>query len=145
MRKFYQNKLWRDKLITMREKSGAIIHTIPLAHAEYKEEIHLKLIEEANEFANADTHVEMVDELSDILETIDCILDFHGMTMEEVLKHKEAKLLQFGSYKNQVLVDYAEYPKNSDEAQACLENADRYPELFEDEDPALSSGGCCKK
>ncbi len=147
MRKFYQNKLWRDKLIAIREKSGAIVHSVPLAHAEYKEEINLKLIEEANELADADTHKKMVDEIADMLEAIDCIIDFHGMTMEEVLKHKEAKFLQFGSYKNHVLVDYVEYPSGSQEAKDCLENPNRYPELFaedfqEDED---DSDGCCSR
>ena len=148
MRKFYQNKLWRDKLIAIREKAGAIIHVIPLAHAEYKEEINLKLIEEANEVAEADTHKKMVDEIADIFEAIDCILDFHGITMEEILKHKEAKFLEFGSYKNHVLVDYVEYPVGSKEAQHCLENADRYPELFAADFEELDeddSDGCCSK
>ena len=63
MRKFYQNKLWRSKLIQLREAQGAIVHTVPLAHAEYKEEINLKLVEEANEVYEADTHAEMVDEI----------------------------------------------------------------------------------
>ena len=130
MRKFYQNKLWRDKLIQMREKMGAIVHVVPLAHAEYKEEINFKLIEEANEVAEADTHKKMVDEIADIFEAIDCILDFHGITMEEIMKHKEAKFLEFGSYRNHVLVDYVEYPSASKEAQDCLNNPDRYPELF---------------
>jgi len=147
MRKFYQNKLWRDKLIQMREQAGAVVHVIPLAHAEYKEEINLKLVEEANEVAIADTHKEMVDEIADIFEAIDCILDFHGITMEEIMKHKEAKFLEFGSYRNHILVDYVEYPADSKEAQECLEKSDRYPELFEEDfedDDDDNNGGCCQ-
>lgn len=143
MRKFYQNKLWRDKLIAIREKAGAIVHTVPLAHAEYKEEINLKLLEEADEFANADTHAKMVDEIADIFEAIDCILDFHGITMQEILKHKEAKFLQFGSYKNHVLVDYVEYPENSQEAKECLKNSGRYPELFAEDFEEEDEDSCC--
>jgi len=143
MRKFYQNKLWRDKLIAIREKAGAIVHTVPLAHAEYKEEINLKLIEEAEEVLDANTHAKMVDEISDVFEVIDCILDFHGITMQEILKHKEAKFLQFGSYKNQVLVDYVEYPENSQEAKNCLKNPNRYPELFAEDFEEEDEDSCC--
>lgn len=148
MRKFYQNKLWRSKLIELREKAGAIVHVVPLAHAEYKEEINLKLVEEANEVYEATTHAEMVDEIADIYEALECILDVHGITKEEVLKHKEAKLLQYGSYTDHKLVDYVEYPSESKEAQECLANPERYPELFEEDfedgdECDTESDACC--
>jgi len=143
MKKFYQNKLWRDKLIAMREANGAIVHAIPLAHHEYGEELGMKLVEEANEAYAAETHKEMVDEIADILEVIDCMLVFHGISKEEVLKHKEAKLLEFGSYMDQRLVDYVEYPAGSEEEKHCLDNPDRYPELC-DEDEDGSVNNCCK-
>ena len=88
----------------------------------------------------------MVDEIADIFEAIDCILDFHGITMEEILKHKEAKFLEFGSYKNHVLVDYVEYPADSKEERECLDNPNRYPELFEEDfDEEEEEDGCCQK
>ena len=143
MRKFYQNKLWRDKLIALRESQGAIVHSVPLAHAEFKEELGMKLVEEANEVYAAQTHQEMVDEIVDVLEAIDCILEFHGIPKEEILKHKEAKLLEYGSYTDHRLVDYVEYPAGSAEEKHCLENPDRYPELCEDLDTD-DINNCCK-
>ena len=142
MRKFYQNKLWRDKLIAIREAAGAVVHVIPLSHAEYSEEIGMKLVEEANEVYAAGTHQEMVDEIVDVLEAIDCILAFHGISQDEIRKHKEAKLLEFGSYTDQRLVDYVEYPKGSAEEKHCLDNPDRYPEL--DEEDNIQVNSCCK-
>ena len=142
MKKFYQNKLWRDKLIASREANGAIVHVVPLAHHEYGEELGMKLVEEANEVYAADTHKEMVDEIADIFEAIDCILAFHGISKEEIMKHKEAKLLQFGSYMDQRLVDYVEYPKGSAEEKHCLDNPDSYPELCDEEDNSINN--CCK-
>ncbi len=103
----------------------------------------MKLLEEANEVYAADTHEKMVDEIVDVLEAIDCILDFHGISKDEIAKHKEAKLLEFGSYTDHRLVDYVEYPKGSEEEKHCLENADRYPELSEDE-TGESINTCCK-
>jgi len=149
MRKFYQNKLWREKLVKIREKNGAIVHLIPLAHAEYGEELNMKLLEEANEIYTADTHKEMVNEIADVLEAIDCILNFHGISKEEVLRHKEAKLLEFGSYTAHQLVDYAEFPAGSEEEQHCLNNPDRYPELYDedledDENDESPINKCCQ-
>lgn len=143
MRKFYQNKLWRDKLIALRQSQGAIVHFVPLSHAEFKEELGMKLVEEANEVYAAQTHQEMVDEIVDVLEAIDCILDFHGIQKEEILRHKEAKLVEFGSYKDQRLVDYVEYPAGSEQEQHCLAHPDRYPELCEDLDEN-DINNCCK-
>jgi len=144
MKKFYQNKLWRAKLVEMRQAKGAVVHTIPLAHHEFSEELGMKLLEEANEVYAAQTHKEMVDEIADLLEAIDCILEFHGISKEEILRHKEAKLLEFGSYNDHRLVDYVEYPVGSAEEKHCLENPDRYPELSEEETCGDSVNSCCK-
>lgn len=142
MKKFYQNKLWRDKLIKMREENGAILHLIPLSHAEFNEELGMKLLEEANEVYAADTHEEMVDEIVDVLETIDCILNFHGISKEEIMKLKADKLAKFGSYTDQRLVDYVEYPIGSAEEKHCLENPDSYPELCDESEESINT--CCK-
>jgi len=143
MRKFYQNKLWRAKLIALRQAQGAIVHTIPLSHAEFKEELGMKLVEEANEVYAAQTHQEMVDEIVDVLEAIDCLLDFHGIPKEDIAKHKEAKMLQYGSYTDHRLVDYVEYPAGSEEEKHCLANPDRHPELCDDEEIG-DVNNCCK-
>lgn len=140
MRKFYQNKLWRDKLIKMKEAKGGIVHVIPLSHAEYSEEIGMKLLEEANEVYSAETHEEMVDEIVDVLEAIDCILAFHGISPEEIMTLKAKKKAEFGSYTEHKLVDYVEYPVGSEEEAHCLDNPESYPELTEDGD----INNCCK-
>lgn len=144
MKKFYQNKLWREKIIAMQEAKGAIVHVIPLAHHEFGEELGMKLLEEANEAYAAENHFEMIDELADALEAIDCMLEFHGISKEAVLKRKEAKLLEFGSYTDRRLVDYVEYPAGSEEEKHCLQHPDRYPELSEEDIHGDSINSCCK-
>lgn len=146
MRKFYQNKLWRDKLIKIREEKGAIIHSIPLSHVEFNEELGMKLLEEANEVYAAETPEEMMDEIADVLEVLDCILQFHGISKEETVALQEKKRLEGGSYTDQRLIDYVEYPAGSKEEQHCLANPDRYPELIEEDDDDLYGiNQCCKK
>lgn len=142
MKKFYQNKLWREKLVALQESKGAVVHTIPLAHHEFGEELGMKMLEEANEAYAAQDHKEMIDELADLLEAIDCIIEFHGLNKEDVLRKKEAKLLEFGSYTDRRLVDYVEYPVGSAEEKHCLENPDRYPELSDEECGDINN--CCK-
>jgi len=143
MRKFYQNKLWRDKLIKMREDKGATVHTIPLAHAEYGEELSMKLIEEANGVYEAETHQDRVNEIVDVLESIDCILAFYGIEKEEIMRFKNARLLEFGSYTNKILVDYVEYPVGSEEEKHCLDNPESYPELCDDDEDGETVNNCC--
>jgi len=144
MKKFYQNMLWRSKLIEMREKNGAIIHTINLSPAEFNEELGLKLLEEANEVYAADSKEEMIDEIIDVLEAIDCILDFHGISKDQILKLKEKKKAEFGSYTDHRLIDYVEYPRGSEEEKHCLQNPDRYPEIDDEDDQNHTINNCCQ-
>lgn len=141
MRKFYQNKLWREKLIKLKEEKGAIVHIIPLAHSEFGEELGMKLIEEANEFYGAETHKEMVDQIVDLLEAVDALMIFHGISQEEVMKLKVKKLEEFGSYTEHKLVDYVEYPVGSEDEKYCLKHPDRYPELTDE----AEINSCCNK
>jgi len=129
MRKFYQNKLWRDKLIKARESQGAIVHSIRLSDGEYGEEIKIKLLEEANEIYAADTQAEMVNEIVDVLEVIDSMLKLYCISQEEIAALKAKKLAEQGSYNDRRLIDYVEYPEGSPEEKHCLENQEKYPEL----------------
>ena len=146
MRKFYQNKLWRSKLADQREQEGAIVHFVPLTDAEYSDELGLKLIEEADEVYSTDSPEVMKEEIVDILEAIDCLLALHNISHEEIAALKEKKLIEFGSYSQRQLVEYVEYPDGSREALDCLENQEKYPELFEDEESNLvtqNNDECC--
>jgi predicted house-cleaning noncanonical NTP pyrophosphatase (MazG superfamily) len=142
MRKFYQNKLWREKLIAIREAKGAIVHTVPLSHAEFNEELNIKLLEEANELYEADTHEKMIHEIVGVLEVLDCIINFHGISKEEIIKFKETSVEQLGTYTDKSFVDFVEYPKGSKEEQHCLDNSDKYPELCDENHESINS--CCK-
>jgi len=146
MRKFYQNKLWRSKIAEQKEKNGAIIHFVELSDAEYSEELGMKLIEESEEVLNANSPDEMMSEVVDILEAIDCLLALHNVDYADILALKEQKKSQSGSYSDRKVVEYVEYPDGSEDALKCLENSEKYPELFEDEDASLSTEDtCCSK
>jgi len=144
MRKFYHNKIWRSKRIELAQDLGAIVHTVPLAHAEMAEELGIKLIEEAQDVYSAENAEEMMSEIVDILEAIDCILNFHGIEKEQVLRLKELKLKELGSYTDPRLIDYVEYPDGSAQAQHCLAHPEKFPELTDDNQPIDFTNSCCK-
>lgn len=144
MRRFYQNMIWRDKLIEAREKKGAIVHVIPLSHAEFGEELGMKLLQEANDVYAADNHHEMIDEIVDVLEAIDCLLAFHGISKDEIIALKAKKLSEFGSYTDKRLIDSVEYPSGSVEEKHCLDNPDRYPEISDETEDENIINNCCK-
>jgi len=143
MRKFYQNKLWRSKLIAQREAMGAIVHVISLSEAEYNEELGLKMLEEANEAFAAQSHDELKDEIADMLEAIDCLLALHNIEKDEIIALQDKKRIESGSYTDRRLVDYVQYPVGSKEEKHCLENSEKYPELCDEEDE--DKNNCCLK
>lgn len=143
MRKFYQQKLWRDKLIAIRENKGAIVHTIELTQPEFRDELAMKLIEEANELYQAENHQELIKQLADVLEAVDAIIAFHNIDKNELFDLKEKMKKELGSYTTPLFVDYVQYPAGSQEELDCLNNPDRYPEITEDEDCCKAEDDCC--
>lgn len=71
------NKLVRDKIPEIIEASGKKANVRYLRGKEYQEALKNKLVEEANEFLQAQTREQMIEELADINEvlyTIDDVL-----------------------------------------------------------------------
>ncbi len=147
MRMFYQNKLWRDKLIAQRQALGAVVHQIELSDEEYSNALAMKLVEESEEIFETDSLDEIKDEVADILEAIDCLLAHHKISFDEILKIKADKQKKLGSYTNKILIEYAQYPAGSAEEQHCLDNIDRYPEIIDGDEEEFEDheeDSCCK-
>ena len=85
MRKFQQNKLWRDKMVAHVEQMGSVVHCHRLDDAAYDQQLRLKLLEEADEVARATNQKELIAELGDVLEAIDALCVLHGLAKEDVL------------------------------------------------------------
>src|SRR3989339_342271 len=108
-RKFSLNKLWRDQAPSNMFAQGAIIHYKTLDDAEYKHQLGLKLIEEANEVHTATSTDDLISELADILEVVKCIAQAHSISMDEIIKRQEEKIQQRGSFLERKFVTIAEY------------------------------------
>ena len=88
------NKLVRDLIPQIIEKTGKEFSTRILDDEEYVKELKIKSKEELNEYLEATTDEEAIEELADLLEIIHALTYCHGSTpeqLEEVRKEKAAK------------------------------------------------------
>lgn len=99
------NKLVRDKIPEIIEKSGKKAKYRVLEGDELKAALKNKLVEEANELLNAETEEEIIEEIADVLEVLDGILMcFGGVEIESKVyqkamqKYKEKGRFEKGYY-----------------------------------------------
>lgn len=130
MRKFAQNKLWRDKAPCLMEDTGSKIYLKKLSDEEYNECLKDKLQEESTEVKNAATKKEMLEEIADVLEVIDAICKLHNIDKNELEKCKQKKYLERGGFYDRKFVTYAEHSPNSFGEKYCLAQPEKYPEVM---------------
>ncbi|MFA9556732.1 phosphoribosyl-ATP pyrophosphohydrolase [Evansella sp. AB-rgal1] len=88
------NKLVRDNIPNIIEKTGKKYQTRTLDEKEYINELKVKLGEEVEEYLQTVSDEHSVEDLADVLEIIHSLVKVHGTTMEDleaVRKEKETK------------------------------------------------------
>lgn len=98
------NKLIRDNNVKLMEDKGCKVSYEILDDKKYGEELDKKLIEEVNEYL-ADYNIE---EMADIMEVIYALLDFRGISMEEVDKIRIKKRERKGAFKKKIFLKTVE-------------------------------------
>ncbi|WP_144511440.1 nucleoside triphosphate pyrophosphohydrolase [Bacillus sp. FJAT-22090] len=93
------NKLVRDKIPQVIEKSGSKFTTHILDQSEHLTEIKKKLYEEVQEFQETMNHQDALEELADILELIHAALPIHDATFEDLEKIRINKKEKRGGFK----------------------------------------------
>lgn len=94
------NKLIRDNNVKLMEDKGCKVTYEILDDKRYGQELDKKLQEEVSEYL-ADYSVE---EMADVMEVIYAMLDFRGITMEEVEKVRLNKRSLKGAFKNKIFL-----------------------------------------
>ena len=95
------NKLVRDKIPEyIKSKRGT-----PITHiaddAEYWQKLKEKLLEEVNEFIEAET----IEEMADVLEVIDAILNYKKFDKKELQKVKVKKSNERGKFNDKIILE----------------------------------------
>lgn len=103
------NKLIRDRIPEIIEKSGRNYNLEVLDENRYASELKKKLQEEVKEYLLTDTNVQALEELADILEVIYCLAQIHGETIQEVEEIRREKAVLRGSFEKRLfLIDVDE-------------------------------------
>jgi len=98
------NKLVRDRIPEIIEKSGKTAYRRILNNEEYIEELDRKLNEECAEY-QADKSIE---ELADMLEVMYAIAQARGYSIEELEQIREEKAEKRGSFKDRIYLEKVE-------------------------------------
>ena len=106
MKKIY-NKLVRDKIPELLFESGANPKYTTLFDHELDQELDYKLSEEINEYLQAKTEEDKVEELADIIEVIEAIINHKG-NMLQVMFVKDQKAKAKGKFVKKYFLEYTE-------------------------------------
>lgn len=98
------NKLVRDKIpeIIRRDKKHPVIEI--LDDNAYELELKKKLMEEINEYNDAKTKEEAVEELADVMEVIHALSKVHGKSIDEIDLVRKEKFKKRGGFTDKVFL-----------------------------------------
>jgi len=128
MPKFKFAKLVRDKIVDNQIASGAKPKYYQLGDEKHKQELILKIIEEAQEITHAKPE-EITGEIADVQQALDDLKHKYGLTDKDITKAQKIKLNKNGGFRKGLYVDYVEVDKNNEWVEYYRKNAARYPEI----------------
>jgi len=106
MRKEY-NKLVRDCIPAILNKNGLNYEIITLNESEYRQALRQKLIEEAQETAEANQQ-DLITELADLYEVIDAVMMTYGIPRESVILEQMKRREERGSFEGKIMLLWTE-------------------------------------
>ena len=129
MRKFRFDKLVRDKIVGSQREEGSVTDYKVLDKDEYLKELLKKLAEESKEINPAGSPDELLSELADLQEAIDCVLLAVGRTEADLAEVQKKKNTKAGSFKQRMYIKTVTIDENNPWIKHYLENPGRYPEI----------------
>lgn len=97
-------KLVRDAIPEVITKTGKKFSTRVLSEDEYRVELKKKLGEELDEYNEANTNEEAIEELADILELLHAATKIHGSSVEELENIRKAKAEKRGGFEKRIFL-----------------------------------------
>jgi len=101
---FSYNKLIRDKIPQIIEMAGKSHNVITLDQNSFLVELKKKLIEESIEFKNAESKLEIVNELADIEEIVETLMKEYEISDNELKSRKIEKKLKNGGFEKKLFL-----------------------------------------
>ena len=98
------NKLVRDRIPEIIKNNGEVPEIETLDDLTYNEMLYEKLLEECNEFLNAEDNKEKVEEVADIMEVLYAIMDTLDVSKENIENIRLDKAEKRGAFKKKILL-----------------------------------------
>lgn len=102
------NKLVRDLIPDLIRLTGKNPVTRTLTEEEYAAALKRKLREEVSEYLQADSDLEGLKELADVLEVIHALANLHYATFTEVDEIREKKKIERGGFHDRIFLTEVE-------------------------------------
>jgi predicted house-cleaning noncanonical NTP pyrophosphatase (MazG superfamily) len=102
-KKYYHQKLIRDKIPEKMKKSGDDYETKALGKLEFKKQLKKKLVEESKELAKAPEE-DLLNELADVLELTKSISAHYRIPFSKVDKFQKEKRRKRGGFKKKLFL-----------------------------------------
>jgi len=103
IKKYFHNKLIRDKIPEVIKASGGEGKIIELSPKRFENELKKKLVEESREVVKADKN-EILNELADVLELTKSIGDHYKIKFSTIEKAQEEKRKKRGGFKKKLFL-----------------------------------------
>ncbi len=98
-------KLVRDRILEIIEKNGHTYTYSILDEAAYQRELRSKLQEELQEYLDAETDKDSVEELADLIEVIYALAKIHGASAEALEAVRQQKSEARGGFEKRIFLD----------------------------------------
>jgi predicted house-cleaning noncanonical NTP pyrophosphatase (MazG superfamily) len=98
------NKLVRDRIPEIIGSSGKRFSIRKLDNDQYIKELKNKSREELDEYLNAETDKDAIEELADLLEIIHALAECHGASFNEVEEVRQKKAEKRGGFKEKIFL-----------------------------------------
>jgi predicted house-cleaning noncanonical NTP pyrophosphatase (MazG superfamily) len=98
------NKLVRDRIPEIIEKTGKAYQTRVLNDDEYITELRKKAQEELNEYITSQTNEQAIEELADLLEVVYALSAAHGSSVEELEEVRKRKAETRGGFQERIFL-----------------------------------------
>ncbi|MHA7136599.1 nucleoside triphosphate pyrophosphohydrolase [Rossellomorea arthrocnemi] len=98
------NKLVRDRIPEIIEATGKTFTTRILSEEEYLIELKKKSFEELEEFHDAETREDAIEELADLMEIVLEFAKFHNTSLDEIEAIRREKAEKRGSFDKKIFL-----------------------------------------
>ncbi|MBM7583557.1 putative house-cleaning noncanonical NTP pyrophosphatase (MazG superfamily) [Bacillus pakistanensis] len=100
----FYNKLVRDHIPEIIENSGKKFSIEILDDTRYIEELKKKSFEELEEYCEAESREDALEEMADLLEIMYTLAEYHGSSIEEVEKIRVQKAEKRGGFREKIFL-----------------------------------------